>query len=395
MSEDDFEKMLGDSFAASADVAAGEKIEAEVIAVGSEWISLELGARSEGLLPREQVDRDGEPTVSPGDRLTVINTGMHDGAAICSLRVGAGAAGLAGGSEDAAAAVLDAMESEMPVEGRVEEVNKGGLSVSVMGLRGFCPLSQIELGYCESPESHLGRTHAFMVTRVEEGGRNVVLSRRRLLEREAAELASETWKELSEGDVREGVVTSLAPYGAFVDIGGLDGLIHVSELSHARVEDPSEVLAEGQRVTVRIKEIDREKERIALSLKSLQTDPWDETVAKLTSGSALRGRVTRLASFGAFVEIAPGVEGLVHVSRLAAGRRVATPREVVRQDEEIDVRVVEIDPERRRISLERIDEDAEAERKAAESFRQSARSERNGGSLGTLGDLLSDSLKKR
>ncbi len=394
MSEDDFEKMLDESFAAGAGVAAGEKIEAEVVAVGSEWVSLDLGTRSEGLLPREQVERDGEPAVSPGDRLTVINTGTRDGAAICSLRVGAGAVG-PGGGEDATAAVLDALESEIPVEGKVEEVNKGGLSVSVMGLRGFCPLSQIELGYCESPESHLGRTHAFMVTRVEEGGRNVVLSRRRLLEREAAERASETWKELSEGEVREGIVSSLARYGAFVDIGGLDGLIHVSELSHARVEDPSEVLSEGQRVTVQIKEIDREKERIALSLRSLQSDPWDEAVAGLTTGSALRGRVTRLARFGAFVEIAPGVEGLVHVSRLAAGRRVATPREVVRQGEEIDVRVVEVDSERRRISLERIDEDAEAERKAAESFRQSASSSGGGESLGTLGDLLSDSLKKR
>jgi small subunit ribosomal protein S1 len=393
MSDDDFEQMLSDSFAATAGVATGEKREVRVVSIGREWIYLDLGTRSEGLLPRSEVERDGEVTVSEGDLLTVLTTGAKDGAVICALRLGAaGAASSSGDKDEALAALTDAFESEMPVDGTVKEVNKGGLSVSIMGLRAFCPLSQIERGYCEDPSIHLGRTHAFLITRIEEGGRNIVVSRRRLLEQEAAEQAREAFSTLTEGEVREGVVTSLKSYGAFVDVGGAEGLLHVSELAHTRVDDPSEVLSEGQTIQVLIKEIDQANQKISLSLKALARDPFLDVADTLKKDSVVRGRVTRIARFGAFVEIAPGVEGLVHISRLAAGRRVNTPREVVTEGDEIDVLVVEIDRDARRISLERIDEDAEAERVATEEFRRTSKP--RSGSMGTLGDLLSDKIKK-
>jgi small subunit ribosomal protein S1 len=392
MRDDDFEQMLDASFAARAGVPTGEKIEATVVSVGAEWIYLDLGTRAEGLLPRAEAERDGEVILAPGDRVTVLKTGSRDGAAICALRLGA--AGLSGHGEDreeAQAALRDAYESGIPVVGSVKEVNKGGLSVSVMGQRAFCPLSQIERGYCENPEAHVGRTYPFLITRLEEGGRNIVLSRRRLLEREAEETAQETLATLAVGDVREGVVTSLQKYGAFVDVGGVEGLVHVSELAYTRVDDPSALLEVGQQIQVQIKDIDRERGKVGLSLKALASDPFAQVVEHLTAGATLRGRVTRIERYGAFVEIAPGVEGLVHISRLAAGRRVNTPREVVREGQEIDVLVAEIDQQARRIALERIDEDAEAERVATEKFRRSAPSR---GGMGTLGDLLAGKLKK-
>jgi small subunit ribosomal protein S1 len=394
MRDEDFEKLLSESEATTAGVAPGEKREAQVISIGKTWIFLDLGVRAEALLPREEVERDGELTVAVGDRITVLTTGSKDGAVLCALKLGAAGAATRGqGDEEAVAALTDAWESEIPVEGTVKEVNKGGLSVSLMGLRAFCPLSQIERGYCESPDSHVGRTHAFLITRVEEGGRNIVLSRRRLLEREAAERAAETITELAEGQVRDGTVSSLMPYGAFVDIGGIEGLLHVSELSHTRIEDPSKVLEKGQQIRVQIKAIDRDQQKISLSLKSLSRDPFLDVTANLVSGSVLRGRVTRIARFGAFVELAPGVEGLVHISQLAVGRRVNTPREVVQEGEEIDVLVVEVDTEARRIALQRIDEDAEAERVATEEFRRDRKP--SSGGMGTFGDLLADKLKKK
>jgi small subunit ribosomal protein S1 len=394
MGDDEFEQLLDESFAANAGVASGEKLEAEVVSIDKTWVYLDLGARAEGLLPREEVERDGELTVTAGQVLTVLTTGTKDGAVLCALKLGtAGAAARGQDNAEALAALQDACESEMPVEGTVKEVNKGGLTVSVMGQRAFCPVSQIERGYCEDPSVHVGRTHAFLITRVEEGGRNVVLSRRRLLEREAEQQAQEVLATLAVGDVREGTVTSLQKYGAFVDVGGIEGLIHVSELSHTRIGDPSELLEQGQRIQVQVKEIDHVARKIALSLKALSPDPFRDVTADLTSGTVLRGKVTRIAPYGAFVEIAPGVEGLVHVSRLAAGRRVNTPREIVQQGEEIDVLVLEVDTEARRIALERIDEDAEAERQATEEFRRAEKPQQGGG-MGTLGDLLADKIKK-
>jgi small subunit ribosomal protein S1 len=386
--DDSFESMLEGSFAAAAGVAAGEKIEARVVSIGKDWVFLDLGFRAEGLLPREEALQGGELVLAEGDRVTVLTVGGKDGAVLCALRLGAAAGhgNRGANATEALASLRDAYDSGIPVEGTVQETNRGGLSVLLMGQRAFCPISQIEAAFCAAADVHVGRTYPFLITRFEESGRNIVVSRRRLLEREAEEVAKRVLETLAEGEVRHGTVKTLQKYGAFVDIGGVEGLIHVSELSHRRIEDPSEILEVGQQVAVQIKEIDRKQGRISLSLKSLTPDPWLQIAEGLSPGQAVRGKVTRIARFGAFVEIAPGVEGLVHISRLAVDRRVNTPREVVQEGQAIDVRVVEVDAATKRIALERIDENAEDERVATEDFRHATRPA--SGKMGTFADLL-------
>jgi small subunit ribosomal protein S1 len=393
---DDFEDLLNESAAKVAGVGVGEKLDATVVSIGKEHVFLDIGIRSEGLLLRAEVERDGELTVAVGDRIPVYTVGARDGAVMCARRLGAAAGGAADRRDDQAAVlaqIKDAFEAGMPIEGAVKEVNKGGFSVSVLGVRAFCPVSQIDRVYCEKPDEHLGRTYAFSIIRFEEGGRNIVLSRRAILEREAEEAAQIALERLREGDVVEGEVKSLQKYGAFVDLGGVEGLVHVSELSHKRVGHPDEVLSLGQRVRVQIREIDRAKGKISLSLKSLLDDPWNEALASLSGGRIAEGVVSRLAAFGAFVELFPGVEGLVHVSQMAADKRVNNPREVVAAGQKIRVRVLEIDPDRRRISLALVDEGAEEERAATEAFRATAAAQKRG--MGTLGDLLGASMKKK
>lgn len=393
---DEFEDMLNESTAVNAGVAVGEKLQAKVVSIGKEHVFLDIGIRAEGLLLRAEVERDGELTVAVGDRIQVFTVGARDGAVMCASRLGA-ATGSASERRDDSGAVLaqikEAFDAGMPIEGSVKEVNKGGFSVTVLGQRAFCPISQIDKVYCEKPDEHLGRTYAFSIIRFEEGGGNIVLSRRAILEREAEEAAKVALEHLREGDVVEGEITSLQKYGAFVDVGGVEGLVHVSELSHTRIGHPEEVVTKGQRVRVQIKEIDRAKGKISLSLKSLLDDPWNEALAALSAGRIAEGKVSRLAAFGAFVELFPGVEGLVHVSQMAADRRVQNPREMVSPGQKVRVRVLEIDPERRRISLALVDEGAEEEREATEEFRASAASHKRG--MGTLGDLLGASLKKK
>jgi small subunit ribosomal protein S1 len=394
--QDDFEDLLNESEAKVAGVAVGERLDAKVVSIGKEHVFLDIGIRSEGLLLRAEVERDGELTVAIGDRIPVFTVGARDGAVMCARRLGA-VAGSASDRRDDSEAVLaqlkDAFEAGMPIEGSVKEVNKGGFSVSVLGQRAFCPVSQIDRVYCEKPDEHLGRTYPFSIIRFEEGGRNIVVSRRAILEREAEEAAQIAIESLHEGDVVEGEITSLQKYGAFVDVGGVEGLVHVSELSHTRVGHPDEVVTKGQRVRVQIKEIDRAKGKISLSLKSLLDDPWNEALATLSAGRLAEGKVSRLAAFGAFVELYPGVEGLVHVSQMAADKRVNNPREMVAAGQKVRVRVLEIDPDRRRISLALVDENAEEEREATEAFRASNASHKRG--MGTLGDLLGASLKKK
>lgn len=395
MHDDNFEAMLEESFAADAGVAPGQKVEATVVSVGKEHVFLDLGTRAEGMMMREEVERDGELTVSVGEKITVFTAGAKDGAVICRRTVGGGTLERTDDKAQLLEQIREAYEAGMPVEGTVKEVNKGGFSIDVMGVRAFCPISQISRGYCEAPDEHLNHSYTFTVIKFEEGGRNVVLSRRPILDQEAEEAAAQAWGTLEEGQVFEGKITSLQKYGAFVDIGGVEGLVHVSEISHKRIGHPDEVLEAGQIIKVQIKELDPASKKISLSLKSLMEDPWEETMATLTAGRVLTGKVTRLATFGAFVEIGDGVEGLIHISRMSETKRVSNPREMVTQGADAKVRVLEIDPDSRRISLELVDEDAEEEREITESFRDSGKSGARSGGMGTLGDLLGASLKKK
>jgi small subunit ribosomal protein S1 len=354
--EQDFGALLAEFEAGAGDrrdrkVKVGEKVRGTIVAVGEENVFVDVGSKAEASLALEEVrNDDGEITVAVGDEIEamVVTLDRETGAPVLRLKAGRGAA--------AAEELRQAYAARLPVEGTVTGVNKGGVEVETAGLRAFCPISQLDSHYIDQPEAYLGRKLTFRITRLEDSGRtpNVVLSRRVLLEEEAKARAEETRRTLEVGKIVEGTVTSLTNYGAFIDLGGLEGLLHVSEISHQRVAHPEQVLEVGQPVRVEILRIEAGKdggERISLSRKALDADPWDGAAERFPQDHRLRGRVVRLAAFGAFVEVAPGVDGLVHISELGGGRRLAHPKEAVTVGDELDVKVLSVDPERKRLSL--------------------------------------------
>jgi small subunit ribosomal protein S1 len=297
------------------------------------------------------------------------------------------------------AEVEHAFRQRLPVQGQVTSAVKGGVEVQVAGLRAFCPASQVDLRFIEDLSDLVGQRLDFRVTKLEGGRRpNLVLSRRAILEEEQQRRAAETRARLREGAVFSGVVTRLKEFGAFVDIGGLEGMVHISELALGHVKHPSEVLVEGQTVEVSVLRIEpstgpQGREKIALSIRALAPDPWQEVLSAFPVGQRTHGRVTRLQPFGAFVELCPGIEGLVHISELGAGRRVQHPSEVVQVGDPVEARVLSVDRERRRISLS-LDDSKDIDDVRATSPATSALSEAPTAALGSFGALLRETLEK-
>lgn len=364
----------------------GDMVEGTIISIGAESVFVDLGAKSEGVLERSQVcDAEGELRVKVGD--TIEARVVEAGTAGIILRTAVAK------GPDAVAELGQAHELGIPVEGLVTATNKGGVEVTVAGLRAFCPVSQLDNRFVEDSETFVGKKLQFKITKLEGGRRpNIVLSRRALLEAEAEKRADELRSTLDPGAQLTGTVTQLRPFGAFVDLGGVEGMLHVSELGHTRVADPSEVLEVGQTVDVVILKIeDAEKPgkppRISLSRKALMDDPWLAAAADLTAGGTTSGTIVRLQPFGAFVEVRPGVEGLVHISELGAGRRIHHPREVANVGDTVEVTVLSVDPNKRRLSLSMAAAGrASAEREERENIRDNA--PRAPKSLGTMGDLF-------
>ncbi|HVV65637.1 MAG TPA: S1 RNA-binding domain-containing protein, partial [Rhizomicrobium sp.] len=306
----------------------------------------------------------------------------------------------AGGGAESRGDLATAAQSGLPVEGVVTAVNKGGVEVDLRGVRAFCPISQLELRPVADASVYIGRKLMFRITRYEEDrrGPNVVLSRRALLEEENQARAAETRGKLSVGAVLSGVVVAIKDFGAFVDVGGIEGLLPASEIGFQRGARPSDFLTVGQPVTVQVLKIEkrddpRRPEQVSFSLKALERDPWLDAAEKLPAGTMVRGTVTRVEPFGAFVEVAPGVEGLLHISELASGnRQLRHAREAVKPGESIEVAVLAIDSEKRRISLGLAAREAgvDVEGRAAAS-----RASGGGQGLGTLGDLLKGKLPSR
>ena len=334
-----------DPFTPQKDFQPGDTVSGEVVKISKESVFIELGGKSEGVAEAaEFLDKEGNLTVQVGDRLELRVASVSD--AIILSRV------LKVRGSQALDVLREAYETRMPVEGRVSAVRKGGLEVDVSGVRAFCPISQIDLAFCENPEVHVGSRYSFRILEFKERGKNIVVSRKALLEEERERIARETLASLKPGVEREGVVTRLADFGAFVDIGGLDGLVHISEMAHHRLRHPSELVEVGQKVRVVVTECEPQadgRSRVALSMKALEPTPWEKGLGIL-EGQLVRGRVTRIMDFGAFVEVSPGVEGLVHVSEISY-ERVPHPRRVLQEGQDVDVLVLGIDHERRRISL--------------------------------------------
>jgi len=328
------------------DAKPGDKVKGKIIQVGEQDSFVDCGLRNElPIATTELQGDDGELQYNVGDEITAHVQKAADGLKL-TMAINLRDAGRK--------ALTDAYEAGTPVEGVVGETNKGGFSVKLGNMRAFCPFSQIDVRRADDPNQFVGRKMKFKILELSEDGRNIVVSRRALMQAEREEQANETRATLQMGDTREGTVTRLVPFGAFVDIGGVEGLVHISQISHQRVGDPSDILKEGQMVNVKVLEIQNlgqgRSERISLSMKALASDPWPETASSMQPGSDVSGRVTRLVDFGVFVELQPGVEGLIHISELA-NRRIIHPREVVNEDDEITIRILDVDLGRRRISL--------------------------------------------
>lgn len=351
--EESFSDMFKASIHPTARVKVGEVAEGKVISIGKDNVFLDLGSRAEGMIDSDEFLRQGVMTVKSGDRVQVLVTAFRDGIFHCTSRLRqAGRSDSRQAKDSPSLAMLrEAYAAHIPVEGRVKAVNKGGFEVQVMGQKAFCPISQIEKKYCQNPESHLEQTYSFLISQYEEDGRNIVIGRKELLQAESREKARQLWQELAVNQVREGTVTSVHDYGAFVDIGGVEGLLHVSEISHQKLQSAQEALQPGQKLKVAILKLDQEANKISLSLKALLDDPWTAAGDKLVAGGEFAGKVVHLKPFGAFVELFPGVTGLLHVSRLGAERRVNHPKEVLEVGATVNVRILAVDPDRKTLSL--------------------------------------------
>ncbi len=324
----------------------GERVQGTVTDIGPAFVVVDLNAKREGIVATDDLkDADGALTVAVGDGLTAYFVGMRDGAFLLSTSLSGAAA---------QQSLRDAVGQDLPVEGVVTAETKGGYEVSVGGERGFCPYSQIDVIRREAAD-YVGQRLQFLVTELDEQAHNVVLSRRNLIERERAASCELLRATLAEGDVRDGTVARITEFGVFVDLGGVDGLIPLRELAWARDTKPEDLVRVGDPVTVVVQRVDWEQNRVSLSLRQAAGNPWEGLASRHPVGATRRVKVTRLMDFGAFAEIEPGVEGLLHISRLGGGRRIQHPREAVAEGDEIDVQIDAIDPAQRRISLKPVD----------------------------------------
>jgi small subunit ribosomal protein S1 len=402
--QDDFAALFAESETRpkAKKIALGDRVKGVVTAIDRTSVFVAIGDKSEATIDVAEF-RDsatGEFRIAVGDvvEATVVDDGERSGSPVLRRTLGRGG--------HLVAELEQAAEHRVPVEGLVVAETKGGYEVQIGNIRAFCPGSQIDSrrgGERVGAAEYVGKRFQFRVTKVEQDGRNVVVSRRELLEAEAAEAAEKTWAKIHVGAVLEGTVRSVRDFGAFVDLGGVDGMVHVSELGYTRVKHPGEVLSIGQKVTVQVVKIDstvdnRGRRQIGLSIKALATDPWSTVGERYPIGTTVPGVVRRLESFGAFVEIEPGVEGLVHISKIVVDRRLAHPRQALALGEAVNVTVIAFDPRERRLSLSLVEQakqarDAEAMQERVEEQRAMAEINQPR-TLGTFGDLLSAARSK-
>jgi len=325
----------------------GEVVHGTVVRVDKDEVLVDIGYKSEGVIPvaelsiRRSVNPEDEVQVGEEIDALVLTKEDAEGRLILSKKRAR--------FELAWKKIEGAAESGEPVVGKVIEVVKGGLILD-LGVRGFLPASLVDIRRVQDLDEFLGQELRAKVIELNRSRNNVVLSRRAVLEDERKEQRQQILDRLNPGDVVDGQISNIVDFGAFVDLDGMDGLIHISELSWSHVNHPSEVLEIGQDVKVKVLDIDRERQRISLGLKQTQSDPWQQVLDTYNEGDEVEGKVTKVVTFGAFVEILPGVEGLVHISELAQ-HHVENPREVVSQGDEVKAKIIEVDGERRRLSL--------------------------------------------
>jgi small subunit ribosomal protein S1 len=383
--EENFADLLEQSLTtANVRLQPGQKVEATLLQKGADWAFLDVGQKGEGVLDaRELLDEEGNSTVAVGDKLNVYFLSRSGGEMRFTTRLGSGAAGLA--------QMEEAWRSGIPVEGRLEKEVKGGYEVKLPGgVRAFCPFSQLGVRRNDAEETVVGQAKPFRISQFSEQGRNIVVSHRAILEEEQAQKREKLKETLKPGQIVHGIVTNIRDFGAFVDIGGVEGLIPISEVAYGRVEDINAVLRLGQELEVAVKSCDWEGNRFSFSLRETLADPWGKVGSIYLEGETYQGTVARLANFGAFVTLEDGIDGLIHISRLGGGRRIKDAKEVLQMGEKLAVTIEKIDLEQRRISLIPAEGEGEVEEKQTFHIEKPPQ-----GSMGTLADLMAAKQKKK
>lgn len=372
-----------------ADLKKGQLVKGTVSQIKEDGVYVDVNYKTDGFIPLRELSHrnisDPEEVVELNDEINVVILTLEDdeGNMILSKK--------RADFEKAWEKIMEVYENDETIEAEVTKVVKGGLVVDV-GLRGFVPASHVAIGYVENLEDYVGEKLKLKVIEVERDRNNVVLSARAVLEAKRKNQKKETLENLEEGKTMEGQITKLVDFGAFVDLGGIEGLLHISEMSWGRIGHPREVFEEGQTIEVKILSIDEEEERISLGYKQLLPDPWEEFVRKHYEGEIVSGKVTKLVDFGAFVEIENGVEGLIHISQLSH-RHVKTPDEVVSENEEIQVKIISINEEQKRVglSIKELEERPDKQSNKPQQKKNSDTSSNNEDNPGvTIRDLVGD-----
>ena len=385
--EESFADMLDKTYKEPARLEPGQKVETTIVKITPEWAFLAVGGKGEGYLDRKELeDASGNLTVKEGDTVRAWFLFSENGEMHFTTKIGSGPA--------ARTQLEDAFRNGIPVEGTVAKELKGGFEITISGgARAFCPFSQMGVRREENKESYMGRVFGFDI--IECGDRNVVLSRKAIVEKERQAKAAALKAALKEGDKIKGSVTSIQKFGAFVDIGGVEGLLPVSEIAWSRTENVGDILSVGQAVEVIIKKLDWENERISFSLKDALPDPWDLAARNWPPGSYQTGTVSRLAPFGAFVTLGEGVDGLIHISRLGGEKRIQNPGEVLKVGQTIEVKVESVDRTNKKISLVPADVSREADEDAAALKNYQSEDPAESESMGSLGEILKKRLEDK
>ena len=368
----------------------GQTIEGTIVAIGPDTSLVNVGGKGEAVIETADLrDHENDLEFAVGDRIQAIVVGTNKGITLSRKGI-RGAATLR--------QLEDAYEARLSVEGKVEADVKGGYEVRIAGQRGFCPFSQIDTIRTADPAQHVGKTYAFRIIEFKDGGKNLVVSRRALLEDEQKAGAIELRRSIAVGSVVTGRVASVREFGAFVDLGaGVQGLLHVSEMGWSRVTDPSSIVKVGEEITVRVLRIEADGERIALGLKQLMVDPWVAAASSYEMGQVRTGRITRIADFGAFVELEPGVEALAHFSTFAPTGRADAWAKSIALGQTAPFEILAIDVDKKRIGVGMVQDGAEVRdgKKVDEvkEYRERQVAAPSGG-IGSLADQLRGALKK-
>ena len=327
------------------EVQEGEVIKGTVIHIGPEFVTVDIGFKSEGQVAlREFNNREGVPVVSIGDPIDVLVERKESEVGMVTL------------SKEKAdkykfwEEISRAWNEDQVIEGKIISRIKGGLTVDI-GIAAFLPGSQVDIRPIRNLEKLIGTTHKFKIIKLNRRRGNVVLSRRILLEKERETLRGKTMETLAEGQIVEGIVKNITDYGAFIDLGGIDGLMHITDMSWGRINHPADVLKVGEKIKVKVLQFDRENQRLSLGLKQTLADPWEKASEKYTVGARVKGKVTSITDYGSFVQLEEGVEGLVHVSEMSWTKKVRHPSKILSVGDEVEVMVLEVDLEHKRISL--------------------------------------------